>query len=168
MIKIFIQIIILFLLNVSLYATQEIVLKIVQPILTENGIQESISTYVYFINYRVSAKISLTCEENYIKTESTVGNRNIANICGLKIKFSRITEWGYPVFGDTVKADLIIPNEKDISLNDYGVSFEDIINATIKCMIKNAAAFNFLNYLDLNVVGESKYLKFSKVYKLRD
>jgi hypothetical protein len=35
-------------------------------------------------------------------------------------------------------------------------------------MIKNAASDRGLNYLDLKVIGDLKYINFSKVYKLRN
>ena len=144
------------------FASHETIIQVVQPVVLEEGIDKIIYTYIYYANYISDLRVKLTCEENYIKTDKGVMNRNIANIFNLKINFS-----GLPVFGDTLKAELLLPKEESIP-SKYNITFEEVINATIECMIKNTASDRGLNYLDLKVIGDLKYINFSKVYKLRN
>ena len=137
-----------FILLTTSYASHEMIIQVVQPVVREREIMdELIYTYIRYGNYISDLRVKLTCEENFIKTESGVVNRNIANIFGLKINFI-----GFPVYVDTLKAELILPEEETLPLDDYFITLEQVIDGTIQCMIKNAAVDRNLNYLDLKVL----------------
>jgi hypothetical protein len=150
----------------NIFVTQEIVFIVSQPIFTENGITESKSTYVFFLNYNINKKMSLTCAENSVITERGSRNRNITNILGLKIGFSRKWDDMYINFGDTVKVDLLIPDLQLDTLDEpySSLDMEEVIKATIICLFKNAASYDFIKYLDLNVIGCDEFEKYSNVY----
>ena len=147
------------------YATQETVMKIVQPILVEEGLDESISTYIFFIGHPLATQVMLTCAENYIKTDRGVENRNLANLYNLSIEVIP-NEYGLPIFGDTLKAKLILPEDfSKIELHP-SLSHDNIISATIECAIKNASIFDSIKHLEIEIVGELLYAKFARVYEL--
>jgi hypothetical protein len=155
--------IIIFIIISHCYSTRETVLKIIQPILIEEGLEESISTYVYFIGHPLASQVELTCAENYIQTESAVENRNIANVYKLKIEVIQ-NDYGLPIFGDTLRAKLILPEDFSHNKLQPSLSHDELISATIECALKNATIFESINYLELEIIGEPKYFKFSKVY----
>ena len=164
--KSFLVVPIFLLISLNAYATQEMALIVSQPIATENGIIESKSTYVYYTNYTVSLKMSLTCAENSINTEGKFSNRNLANIYGFKTEFSLRREDIYINFGDTIVVDLVIPEIYSDSLNRrFRLSYiEEVLEATIICLFNNATSYDFVHYLDLKVFGRKEFEKYSKVY----
>jgi hypothetical protein len=145
------------------YSTRETVLKIVQPILIEEGLEESISTYVYFIGHPLASQVELTCSENYIQTECGVENRNIANIYKLKIEVI-YNDYGLPIFGDTLRAKLILPEDFSQNKLHPSLSHDELISATIECAMKNATIYESVNYMELEIIGKPEYSKFSRVY----
>jgi len=163
--KAFIFLVILFSFICICYSSHETMIKVSQPILIEGYIKESVSTYLYYIDVPPMAlQVKLTCAENYIKTESMVVNRNLANIYNLKIDVI-YNEYGLPFFGDTLKAKLILPENFSQSELKPDITHEGLISATINCALKNAISSKSINYLDLKVVGEKVYLKYAKVYE---
>jgi hypothetical protein len=151
-----------FLFFINIYATGETIIQVMQPNVTEEGIESSISTYIHCIGYPIGYSVGLTCLANNIQTENSTENRNIANIFNLKVK---LIYNDYSTFGDTLKAALIIPDKitSPEKYNEYTV--DEIISATIECMLYNAFAYDSIYYFDLRIVGDSKYLKLSKIYK---
>jgi len=154
---------IIFMLIAQCLATRETVLKVYQPILIEEGVEKSISTYVYYIGHPLALQVELTCVQNYIFTQSGVQDRNIAHIYNLKIEVEH-NEYGLPTFGDTLRATLILPDDFSQAKLDPALPHEQLITATIACALKNATSFDSVNYMDLSINGESLYQKFSKVY----
>ena len=65
-----------------------------------------------------------------------------------------------------MKAELILPKEENAILTNPNVTFEEVINATIESMIENAGKNQNYKIIDIKVVGEKKYMKYSKKYKL--
>ena len=154
---------IILMLSTRCLATRETVLKVYQPILIEDGVEESISTYVYYIGHPLALHVKLTCAENYIYTQNGVQDRNIAHIYNLKIEVEH-NEYGLPTFGDTLRATLILPeNFSRIELKS-ALKHEQLITATIACALKNATSFSAVNYMQVSIIGEPVYHKFSKVY----
>ena len=153
----------MFMLIAQCLATRETVLKVYQPILIEEGVEESISTYVYYIGHPLALHVQLTCAENYIYTQNGVQDRNIAHIYNLKIEVEH-NEYGLPTFGDTLRATLILPEDFSQTELKSSLMHEQLITATIACALKNATSFDAVNYLEVSITGESIYQKFSKVY----
>ena len=150
----------------NVFATQETILTVSQPILAENGLTESICTYAVFLNYSIVSKMTLTCAENCVLSHGEHDNRNMSNLFGFQIKFSRSKHDMYINFGDTIKVDLVIPKKKIDSLPKKfdGVTMDQAIKATIICLFKNATSYDFINLLDLKIIGNSEYKKYSKIY----
>ena len=147
------------------YSSQETMLKVNQPILIAGYLKESMSTYVYVIGGPpLSLLVELTCAENYIQTETKVVNRNLANIYNLKIEVM-YNEYGWPSFGDTLKAKLILPEDFTQTKLHPDLIHDELISATIECAFKNATFSESINYMDLQIIGEAEYLKYAKVYE---
>ncbi len=138
------------------FATQEILVEVVQPNMTENGIVESAITYFEMGNYMAAYLLSATTAENLIYVRGKIQNRNIAKAFGLQVKTV-----GDPSLSDTIKAQLSIPTEVNVSRPFKGATLHQVVNATIKCLIKNA---KYHNYLDLKIIGNDKFKKKEKVY----
>jgi hypothetical protein len=66
---------------------------------------------------------------------------------------------------DTIKINLRVLEEFDIPKDlAYDVSPEQALKTTIISLYKNETSYDFINYLDLEIVGDSKFVKYSKVY----
>lgn len=154
------SIILIFSLLAISHASHEMIIQVVQPVVIEEGIRKINYPYIYYGNFIADLKVRLTCEQNFIKTESGVENRNLASILNFKIKII-----GEP-FGDTLKTELTLPKEENVILNNPNITFEEVINATIECMIENASKNPNYKIIKIKVIGEKKYIKYSKEYKL--
>ncbi len=137
-------------------ATQETIIEVVQPNMTENGIVESAVTYLGMGNYMAGYLLNSTTAENLIKVGGEIQNRNVANAFGLQVKIL-----GDPSLSDTIKAQLNIPKQVNVSLPFKEATLHQVVNATIRCLIKNA---KYHNYLDLKIVGNDKFKKKEKIY----
>lgn len=147
------------------YATHEIILAVCQPIFSSNGISDSYTSYSKSLNYSISAKMMLTCERNCILEDERQTIWNLANIYGFRVEFSRTEPDMYINSGDTITLNLSVPEKFDISkayLEE--VSPEQTLKATIICLYKNAISYHFINNLDIQIVGNLNYLKYSNVY----
>ena len=163
--KIFAIILFLFSASSNGFSTRETVLKVYQPILVEEGLEESVSTYLQYIGHPLPSLLMLTCASNHIETQDGVRNRNIANLCNLELDLVN-NEFGLPIFIDTVKIKLKIPPDFGSNKDYPNLNPDNLILITIECVKKNARSFNSIKYLDVEIIGEAKYQKFSKLYEL--
>lgn len=72
----------------------------------------------------------------------------------------------YINFSDTVKIDLYVP---DIDFNTLPKHYADItlgqaVKATITCLFNNATSSKTINYLDLKIIGNPVFEKYSTIY----
>jgi hypothetical protein len=139
-----------------LFATQEMIMQIAQPNFTENGIVESSTTYLKMANYTAGFRLLLTVEENYIKVSGKVENRNLANIFNLNVKTI-----GDPSYSDTIVAKLIIPDTFNVPSRYKDFRVDDVIKATVNCLVKNSI---YHEHLDLKISGNRKFSKYEKLY----
>ena len=70
--------------------------------------------------------------------------------------------------GDTLVAELTIPEKIDIPAKYKDRTLDEVVSVTINCILYNSFTYNSVKYCDLKVLGNSKYLKLSKVYKRKD
>jgi hypothetical protein len=160
---IFYSIILIFLFLINSYATRETIIQVVQPNVIEESIEESTSTYIYYIGYPFGYSVGLTCAANQIQTQSKVENRNIANIFGLE---SKLNYDEHALNSDTLGVDLIIP-ETVIPPDRYKHhTLDEVIKSTINCLILNASSYDRIKYLDLKIKGDLKFSGLSKIIKL--
>jgi len=157
----------IFILSVYSYATQETLIEIAQPIYTENGIAESITTYVLYINWTGDAKVYLTFEENRIKDDIGFKNRNLANIFGLNAKIIYDPEFSLANL-ERLKIRITISDSVNVDERYKGIELEEVIEATIKCLKKNLSSISKIKSIELIFDPESAYAKFSKVHTIRD
>jgi len=152
-------------LSSQVLATQETIIVVSQPIFSKNGIVESVCTYSMNLNYSLVNKMKLTCAENCIISKGIHKNRNLANIFRFTVEFSRKWEDMYIHFGDTVKVDLVVPYKFD---NTNKILFETTVEQIVKSIIislfNNATSYDFINYLDLSIKGNSEFEKYSMIY----
>ena len=162
--KILCAIITLILYHTNVYSTQETIFKVYQPILIENGLRESITTYVYFTGFPIGTHVELTVKENYIQTDSGVQNRNVASKYKIEIEVIQ-NEFGLPLFEDTVKIHLNVPDNFSKLKLEYSADHEEVILKIIECALKNATSYDSVKYLQVEILGDSSYAHLSKVYK---
>ncbi len=154
-----------FLLFSHVLATQETILVVSQPVFSENGIVESASTYSMNLNYSLVDKMKLTCAENCVISSGVHKNRNLANMFGFTVEFSRKWEEMYIHFGDTVKVDLVIPdNFNKTNKILFETTIDQIVKSIIISLFNNATSFSFINNLDLSIKGNSDFEKYSMIY----
>jgi len=162
--KILCAIITLILYHTNVYSTQETIFKVYQPILIENGLRESITTYVYFTGFPIGTHVELTVKENYIQTDSGVQNRNVASKYKIEIEVIQ-NEFGLPLFEDTVKINLHVPENFSKVELEYSVDHEEVVLKIIECALKNVTTYDSVNCLQVEILGDSSYSHLSKVYK---
>jgi hypothetical protein len=162
--KILCALITLILYHTNVLAAQETIFKVYQPILIENGLRESITTYVYFTGFPIGTHVELTVKENYIQTDSGVENRNIASRYNFEIEVIQ-NEFGLPLFEDTVKINLHVPDNFSKVELEYSADHEEVVLKIIECALKNATSYDSVNYLQVEIFGDSIYSHLSKVYK---
>ena len=161
--KRFVMILIVFLLILfCCYATSETIIQVMQPNVVEEGIESSVSTYIRFIGYPVGYSVRLTCTANKILTESGAENRNIANIFNLEVK--QIQDEGN-IFSDTLIVEMTIPENINPPEKYQDYTLDEVVYSTIKCVLYNAFTYKSIKFVDLRVVGNSKFIKLSKIYK---
>ena len=163
--NIFYAIILSFLFSINSYATRETIIQVIQPNVIEEGIEASTSTYIYYIGYPFGYSVGLTCSANQIQTQAEAENRNIANIFGLKSKLSYNK---HGLTSDTLTVNLTIPETVNPPDKYKHHTLDEVIKSTIKCLILNTSSYDRIKYLDLNVIGDSKYSGLSEIFKLKN
>ena len=153
----------IFTLFATCLSTQETILKVYQPILTENGIKISVTTYVKYLVFPAGTHIMLTCAENQILVEDQPKNKNCANIYDLKVELFQ-NNHGFEMFGDTLKAKLVIPDYFLEKARDQSIDANELVQTTIECLKMNAFSYSFVKYFYLEVVGSEKFKEYSNLY----
>jgi hypothetical protein len=149
------------------YATQETVIQVVQPIYTANGITESVSTYVLYMNWPGDAKVSLTCAENRVKTESEFENRNLANIFGLSAEIFYEPNSSLANL-EVLKIKITISEKEQVIERYKQLQIDEVIQATVNCLIKNISSFQKIKSVEIMFDANSKFSKYSKVYPVKN
>lgn len=142
----------------NIFASHDMIYQVWQPNIAGDGIVESISTYSEMTTYTSSSKLIQTVAENCIGCKGNLPNRNLAYIFNLKV---RMLADPSASMSDTIKAELTIPDSVNVKKEYDEYSMDQVVKATVSCLIKNS---EFHNYLYLKIAGSEKFSKYEKVY----
>jgi hypothetical protein len=156
-------ILLVFTLYATSLSTKHTILKVYQPILTANGIEISITTYLKYLGFPAGTHVMLTCAENMVFVEDQPVNSNCANIYDFKIELI-LNNHGFEMFGDTLKARLVIPDNFQERIIDQPINVNELVKTTVECLKLNAFSYSFINFLYLEVAGSYKFEEYSNLY----
>ena len=163
-------------------ASQEAVYQVAQPIVTRDGaVAVSFVTYVGLQDDdNPGLQVAYTCRANALTAivRSSDGfeirpwsptNLNVANLAGFKVSllWNDRAENAYPVYGDTLRVELMIPTSFDASDLPAPVSLTSVVHATKEAMLLNAAVhWPRIKFLDIRVLCSDQYPDVSGTHSL--
>ena len=68
------------------------------------------------------------------------------------------------MFGDTLKAKLVIPENFQERILDQPIEADDLVKTTVECLKLNAFSYSYINFLYLEVVGSERFEEYSNLY----
>jgi hypothetical protein len=147
-------------------ATTEVFFQVSQPMWSkEGGTQISDVTFASAWEVTPTILVELTVAESLVSAGDQFENRNAAHQAGIVIRAiaheatadtSKVRRPGR--FGDTLRVEM------DLAMADVT---EEIMEATVECMILNAKRSDGkARFLDVRVVGSAHYSHFGGTYNL--
>lgn len=153
----------------SAYATVEQFLVVAQPIVTEGRICIGEMTYTTYSAVTYGNVVDFTCRENYVLGDyEKPTNRNAASLAGIKAKTNSFHIQEDALYGDTLRVEIDL---SAMNTSKQGFDAEDVVDATIECVLINATRSMGGNglapakHLRVDVRGAKEFAHLSQTYR---
>jgi hypothetical protein len=147
--------------------------EVMQPfIVSGNLVLGRVTYFGYFGEGATEAAVRLTCEPNIATVSGGVerGDFNEASSSGIALRFlyhesphKTPGRWPY-LFGDTMRVILDASNLKRSSARRMECADTTLVDATIQCLIVNAARYRQVPFLHVAIVGPAELARYGGAF----
>lgn len=143
-------------------ATEEWSFEVFQPIWTDNGISLSRVTCLTFNSgERGVYAVLATCDSSHVMSDHGPQQRNAAFEAGLRTEVTFNSAKEPPLFGDTLRV-VLRATKPSADLGDF--DYATVLEATVQCILANAAQSPSIKFVALRVEGEKLYRSYGGVF----
>ncbi len=142
-------------------------IDVLQPIDIENVICLSHVTYIsYDSEDPAILAVGMTCDSNLVISGHSPSNWNVAFTAGLKVRVVFGADTLGSLFGDTLR---VVLDTRGLEAGTRKSDWPDstVIEATIECIMANAAISPSVRLVDLRIEGDRKYRGYGGVRSTR-